>query len=96
VIALGKGGVLETVQPHPGFPAPGAWPASTAAPTGVLYPEQTAEALVEAVRFFEAHERDFDPPAIRASVQRFDKPRYLAELHAFVERNLGAGRQRAS
>jgi glycosyltransferase involved in cell wall biosynthesis len=92
VIALGKGGVLETVQPHPEFPAPGAWPASTAAPTGVLYPEQTAEALVAAVRFFEAHERDFDPPAIRASVQRFDKPRYLAELRAFVERNLGAGR----
>ena len=94
VIALGKGGALETVVPHPGFPAPGAWPAAAAAPTGVLYPEQTAEALVEAVRFFEAHERDFDPAAIRASVQRFDRPRYLAEFKAFVERNLQAGQQR--
>ena len=60
----------------------------TAAPTGVLYPEQTAEALVEAVRFFEEHERDFDPAAIRAAVQRFDRPRFLKEFKAFVERNL--------
>jgi len=88
VIALGKGGVRETVVPHPEFPSPGAWPASSAAPTGVLYPEQTTEALVEAVRFFEAHERDFDPVAIRASVQRFDRPRFLEEFKAFVERNL--------
>ena len=29
VIALGKGGVRETVVPHPGFPAAGAWPASS-------------------------------------------------------------------
>jgi len=97
VIALGKGGARETVVPHPGFPAPGAWPATTniasAMPTGVLYPEQTTESLVEAVRFFEAHERDFDPAAIRAAVQRFDRPRYLAEFKAFVERNLKAGHQ---
>ena len=91
VIALGKGGVLETVVPHPGFPASAGWPASSAAPTGVLYPEQTAEALVEAVRFFEAHERDFDPAATRAAVQRFDRPRYLTEFKAFVERASQAG-----
>jgi glycosyltransferase involved in cell wall biosynthesis len=93
VIALGKGGVLETVTPHPGYPVTNAWRPAASAPTGVLYPEQTAEALIEAVRFFEAHERDFDPAAIRASVQRFDRPRYLAEFKAFVERNLRAGQQ---
>lgn len=92
VIALGRGGVCETVRPHPEFPAPGAWPGPAAAPTGVLYPDQSAEALVEAVRFFEAHERDFDPSSTRASVQRFDRPRYLQEFKAFVERNLPAGR----
>jgi glycosyltransferase involved in cell wall biosynthesis len=92
VIALGKGGALETVAPHPGFPFPGAWPTAAAAPTGVLYPEQSAEALVEAVRFFEAHERDFDPAAIRASVRRFDRPRYLAEFKEWVGRHLRAGR----
>jgi glycosyltransferase involved in cell wall biosynthesis len=94
VIALGKGGALETVVPHPGFPGAGApWPAAAGAPTGVLFPEQTAASLVEAVRFFEAHERDFFPAAIRASVERFDRPRYLAEFRAWVERNREAGRR---
>jgi hypothetical protein len=60
----------------------------------VLYPEQSPAALEAAVRFFEAHERDFDPTAIRASVQRFDRPRYLAEFKAFVDRNLRAGQRR--
>jgi len=94
VIALGKGGARETVVPHPGFPSAGAWPAAADAPTGVLYPDQTAESLIEAVLFFEAHERDFDPAAIRASVQRFDRPRFLTEFKAFVGRNLQAGRER--
>jgi glycosyltransferase involved in cell wall biosynthesis len=94
VIALGKGGALETVLPHPGFAPSGAWPVAAGAPTGVLYPDQTAEALVEAVRFFEAHERDFDPVAIRGSVQRFDRPRFLEEFKEFVDRNLRAGQQR--
>jgi glycosyltransferase involved in cell wall biosynthesis len=92
VIALGRGGALETVVPHPDYPAPGAWPALGDAPTGVLYPAQTAESLADAVRFFEAREADFDPAAIRASVRRFDRPRYLAELKAWVGRNLGPGR----
>ena len=30
VIALGRGGALETVVPHPGFPSAGAWPAFAA------------------------------------------------------------------
>jgi len=93
VIALGRGGALETVAPHPGFPRPGAWPVADGAPTGVLFPEQTADSLVEAVRFFEAHESDFDPAAISASVRRFDRPRYLAEFKDWVERNRDAGRR---
>jgi glycosyltransferase involved in cell wall biosynthesis len=93
VIALGRGGALETVVPHPGFPSPGAWPAAGGEPTGVLFPEQTADSLIAAVRFFEAHERDFDPAATRASVERFDRPRYLAELRDWVERNRDAGRR---
>jgi glycosyltransferase involved in cell wall biosynthesis len=96
VIALGRGGVCETVQPHPEFPSADAWPEASATPTGVLYPEQSAESLFEAVRFFEAHERDFDPAAIRASAQRFDRPRYLAEFKEFVERNLHAGERPAA
>jgi glycosyltransferase involved in cell wall biosynthesis len=92
VIALGKGGALETVVPHPGHPVRGARPDTGGAPTGVLFPEQGVEALIDAVRFFEANERDFAPAAIRDSVERFDRPRYLAELRDWVERNRDAGR----
>jgi glycosyltransferase involved in cell wall biosynthesis len=92
VIALGKGGVLETVVPHPGFPS-GATPREAAGPpTGVLFPEQSVDSLVGAVRFFERHERDFDAGAIRASVERFGRPRYLEQFRAWVERNRDAGR----
>jgi len=93
VIALGRGGALETVVPHPGFPSAGSWPDAGGTPTGVLYPEQSAAALEAAVRFFEAHESDFDATAIRASVQRFDRPRFLAEFKDFVGRNLRAGHE---
>jgi len=93
VIALGRGGALETVVPHPGFPSRDASPAGGGAPTGVLFPDQTADSLVEAVRFFEAHEGDFDPAATRAAVERFDRPRYLAEFRDWVERNRDAGRR---
>jgi len=95
VIALGRGGALETVVPHPGFPSAAPWPAATGAPTGVLYPAQTVEALVEAVGFFEAHERDFDPAAIRAAVQRFDRPRYLAQISDWIGLNRDAGRRKS-
>ena len=79
-------------MPHPDYPVgPAPGPPRQAPRPACSIPEQTADALVEAVRFFEAHERDFDPAAIRAAVQRFDRPRYLAEFKAFVERNLRAG-----
>jgi glycosyltransferase involved in cell wall biosynthesis len=90
VIALGRGGVLETVRPHPAFPAEGTWPPPEGPPTGVLFREQCVESLVEAVRFFERHAADFDPAAIRESVRRFDRPRYLEELAKYVEREMAA------
>ena len=94
VIALGRGGALETVVPHPGFPSAGRVARRRRRPDRRALPG--AERRVRssaAVRFFEAHERDFDPAAIRASVQRFDRPRYLAEFKAFVDRNLRAGQR---
>jgi glycosyltransferase involved in cell wall biosynthesis len=92
VIALGRGGALETVVPHPGYPG-GRTSAAAAGgpPTGVLFPEQSVESLMDAVRFFEAHEHDFDPAATRAAVERFDRPRYLAEFREWVERHRHAG-----
>ncbi len=90
VIALGRGGALETVRPHPGHPAGATWPAGAGAPTGVFFAEQTPEAIVEAVRFFEEHEGDFAPDACRSSVERFDRPRFLSELRQWVGRHAPA------
>ena len=92
MIALGRGGVLRDRAAAPGIPRAGGVAGGGGRADRRALPEQTAESLIEAVRFFEAHERDFDPAAIRASVQRFDRPRYLEEFKAFVERNLLAGR----
>jgi glycosyltransferase involved in cell wall biosynthesis len=64
VIALGRGGALETVTSR----------------TGLFFQEQTTEAIVEAVRRFEAWERTFDPRQARANAERFTKARFQADL----------------
>ncbi|MFZ5471269.1 MAG: glycosyltransferase [Myxococcota bacterium] len=68
VIALGRGGVLETVT----------------AKTGRFFSEQTPEALAAAVTSFEAWEEQFHPADARAHASRFTKNefqrRFLEEL----------------
>ena len=79
VIAFGRGGVLETVV--------GGVPTSSFAPessTGVFFAEQSAESLAEAIRFFEANENRFSPAFIRHHAERFDVPRFKAEMYAFI------------
>lgn len=75
VIALGRGGALETV---------------VEGRTGVLFREQSVAAVKEAVGRFERCEDTFDPTAIRAHALRFDKARFKREMAAFVERALTA------
>ena len=70
VIAYGMGGVLETVTPGK---------------TGVFFPEQTAEALSEAVSFFERHQDDFTPEVIRRNAARFSVNRFKREMSEFIE-----------
>ena len=79
VIAFGRGGALETVV--------GEFPTSSSAPgssTGVFFAEQSAESLAEAIRFFEANETRFSPAFIRRHAERFDLPRFKAEMYAFI------------
>src|SRR5262249_8951259 len=59
VIAFARGGALETV---------------ISGVTGLLFPEQTAASLVEAVRRYD--EGHFSPDLIRAQALRFDKAVY--------------------
>ena len=73
VIALGRGGVLESVR---GLDAD--------RPTGVFFDAQTPEAIAGAVRTFEANEGRIDADACRESARRFAAQRFRDEFSAFV------------
>ena len=77
VIAYGRGGVLETVIGLDGDQ-----------PTGIFFREQTAAALVEAVRTFERNAHRFDPRHIRDNALRFAPERFRRRLLATVESQL--------
>jgi glycosyltransferase involved in cell wall biosynthesis len=86
VIAFGRGGVTETVRPHPDHPVKGRWPSGRGSPTGVFFASQDAGSLAGAVRFFEEHTGEFQPAAIRQAVLPFDRPRFREQLSDFIER----------
>ncbi len=76
VIAFGKGGALETILPlynEQGY-----------APTGVFFHEQTAGALIRAVRLFEDNEERFEPPSIRAHALKFDREIFKERVREFI------------
>jgi hypothetical protein len=75
VLALGKGGALETVR-------------QGAEPTGAFFDEPTEESLLEALPVVDRLARDLDPAAIRAWAQRFDSARFAPELSRELERLL--------
>ncbi len=87
VIALGRGGALETVfaandvnhAPRPAREA-----------TGVFFYEQTTEAVIEAVRSFESLE--FSAQAARERAWHFDKSQFQRELVSLIEQDLAASR----
>jgi glycosyltransferase involved in cell wall biosynthesis len=73
VVALGRGGALETVRPGE---------------TGVLVDEATPEALAAGLR--EAVDREFDPAALRASAERFNRDRFANEMRGVIAETLAA------
>lgn len=73
VIAYGKGGLKETVVPGV---------------TGILYGEQTEEALRAAIAQFEQNPSAFDPQAIREHALRFSTARFKAEIFAYINSHL--------
>jgi len=95
VIALGQGGVLETVS--------GRWLSeiqgskrgqklekkeekTQGKSTGIFFREQTAEQLIQAVEKF--GELEFDPSFIRAHALRFDRAQFKNKMKELVERQL--------
>jgi glycosyltransferase involved in cell wall biosynthesis len=76
VIAYARGGATETVLPLGG----------SAAPTGVLFSEQSPDGLAGAVERFEANESAFAPAALRRQAVRFNAGRFADELFGLLDR----------
>ena len=74
VIAYGRGGATETVLP--GL-------------SGMLFPEQSVEAIIDAVERF--RERDFDPDRILAHAAKFSRQRFIGEMKEEFARLLTLG-----
>jgi len=75
VIAYGKGGTSETVLPT----------------TGILYSEQTPEALTEAINEFERREDEFNPADCRRNAERFSEDKFVSNIKSFVKEKMGSG-----
>ncbi|UFH49793.1 glycosyltransferase family 4 protein [Pseudomonas sp. KNUC1026] len=78
VIAFGRGGVLETVR---GLEQEN--------PTGVLYREQSATALAEAVQLFEREQAHISAQACRDNAERFSERHFEHQLRQLVDQHLG-------
>lgn len=70
VIAYGRGGVTETVIDRK---------------TGILFPRQTVEALVNAVETYEAGRSLTSPIGIRHHAESFSEARFRQEFHQFLQ-----------
>ncbi len=82
VIALGRGGAVETIVD---------WHTSSR-PTGILFAEQDAESIIQAVACFEANRYAFSPSVCRANAMRFSQKRFRREIFEFVETKLPINR----
>ncbi len=82
VIAFAAGGALETVVP-PGGDRP---------PTGILFEAQTVDALVDALLRLEAGAVVFEPKALRARAEEFDRSRFKERIGAFLDAALAEPR----
>lgn len=86
VIAFGRGGSLETVNP---IEMGGDRGQSTEMkPTGLFFYEQTAEAVQEAVLRFEKEQDTFNATDLRKNAERFGKERFKQEFREYVDQAL--------
>jgi glycosyltransferase involved in cell wall biosynthesis len=76
VIAYAHGGALETVRVNDPRGLPD---------TGVFFPDQTIESLIDGIRKFELTEHMFDPVAIKRHSYTFDTRIFSDKVSAFVD-----------
>jgi glycosyltransferase involved in cell wall biosynthesis len=75
VIALAAGGALETVV------APG----EARSPTGLFFEQQSTDSLVDAMRRLESGTVAFDPKALRARAEEFDRARFKDQIASYLD-----------
>jgi glycosyltransferase involved in cell wall biosynthesis len=75
VIAYGRGGSLETVRVDDPLGR---------MDTGLLFPEQTTESIVAAIRRFESNEQRFAPAVNREHAMSFDVSIFKEKISEFV------------
>src|SRR5205085_10976465 len=80
VLALAKGGAIETIIPL-----------GQARPTGVWFTEQTVEAVIGAIEQFERERSTFDPVEARQQAEKFDQQRYETDLWNYLEKVWNGG-----
>ena len=99
VIAYGKGGTAETVIPMDsrfcgndsgGFR--GNDNEKIINPTGILFHEQTSEALIAAINEFEKKEDEFNPADCRRNAERFSEEIFVSNIKGFVSEKMGASK----
>ncbi len=83
VIAFGRGGIVETVI----APVVGA-EFEPSECTGIFFPQQTAESLVDAICYFERHEHRFSARFIRSHALQWSPERFKREMADHVSRSL--------
>lgn len=81
VIAYGAGGALETVRDISD-------PTQTR-PTGLFYPQQTVEHLLEALKQFESVRHQMDPLDAANAASAFSRETFRREYQAMVDRIIG-------
>jgi glycosyltransferase involved in cell wall biosynthesis len=81
VIALGRGGVQETIVTE------------GPSPTGIFFDSPTPEAIAAAIRKFLARPAAFSPAACHANAMRFERTQFEREFSGFVEERLATFRK---
>ena len=71
VVALGRGGALETIPPHSPY-------------AGVLYDEPGEEGLAEAVRILERTAADIVPEWLQAYAERFSETEFIRRMRSVL------------
>jgi glycosyltransferase involved in cell wall biosynthesis len=84
VIAYGRGGSLETVRPLNMTDGR----RGDEKPTGVFFYEQTADALIKAVAFFEGNRERFDGKDLRENSLQFSAERFKREFRDLIDQKI--------